>query len=898
MLWVYTFEALTHVKILRLFVFPRESRVHQEGPADDVEWQKLISSGVTARLDLERPVESKDRIDFKDPVDSEDLLGSEYRLDSRLAGSKRLSASRIIISLGPPAPESPHEQARLAEPAALGQQVRQDGSTGFVSVEESERVGRPLLSIEIPFALPSTPSGVPKSFETITDGDSSECDSSEGAGKFVTVPVSVRAGHLEITVPLAQLLGSDSDGFWETLGRSEGGREGAAMNGGGSVEGNRKQELRKEEEMTESCAGHVPSLLSCLSAMAPVHLHCRHCRHQLTANPLRSFAPMPSSDADEMAEQWFCGAECCEATAAHALHVVNSLHQRSTLTPSSCLLSHTSFALLSSHPKSMQSTQNASLALLSALPKSIESTANTTIAPPFRRPGNLDFSQKASLQNPATNKSHDTSAAAGIASHMQNLSLSNNDSAFSNSHQSTNGSSNGSYSSSAQLPLCPPSMGEANRQGSDEVGQPSQCSQQGRNAGGMQAEECQQLAEARRVPPEVRQPAEEHQQAEEHLLVSNLVPEGGPWEEVSCGGCGRAVGARGRSRSSTPRTDSWRSGKVGRSAGVEGGGASESLGEGREGVEGRVEHLFLHMVDPRPVHMVSPMDVTCGSSGRMMTPPADALTSSVDDGDGRVVAAVSAASAAEAEGIREGEAAEAAPEADGAPAELTDELLGKVTCVDLKWPFPTLATCFSSLLSVHLSTPSAPSRLVLRSVASHQPLLLLVLLSAHTAMGWGECGEAGKGEEREEGDGGVLEYGGSKEGEEGEEGESKPVSTEAGKTYEKRTDNSDGKRRSIGTVTAAQVQIPHNQVGSLTQTRRGCSGGGLRRVVKLMWKAVAANNDSRREADTWAAKGHAEDVYAMPVTATELQTCLRDNSLLLPPTCREFNSFIISFLEV
>ncbi|CAI5999499.1 unnamed protein product [Closterium sp. NIES-64] len=42
--------------------------------------------------------------------------------------------------------------------------------------------------------------------------------------------------------------------------------------------------------------------------MAPLHLYCRHCRHQLTAKPLSSFHPMPSPDVDEMAEQWSCDA--------------------------------------------------------------------------------------------------------------------------------------------------------------------------------------------------------------------------------------------------------------------------------------------------------------------------------------------------------------------------------------------------------------------------------------------------------------------------------------------------------------------------------------------------------------------------------------------------------------
>ncbi|CAI5480824.1 unnamed protein product [Closterium sp. Yama58-4] len=174
---------------------------------------------------------------------------------------------------------------------------------------------------------------------------------------------------------------------------------------------------------------------------------------------------------------------------------------------------------------------------------------------------------------------------------------------------------------------------------------------------------------------------------------------------------------------------------------------------------------------------------------------------------------------------------------------LKEEQVAEAAGPTVTWPSPSLSACFSSLLSAHLSTPSAPNRLVLRSVCSQRPLLLLVLLSAHTAMGWGLCGHAGKG-------------GGNEEESKGED--------------------------------------------SLKEEREENEGeeGGLRRVVKLMCKPVAADSDAASEADEWGAKGYAEDVYVMPVTALELQGCLNENSLLLPPTCREFNGFTVSFLQV
>ncbi|CAI5476758.1 unnamed protein product [Closterium sp. Yama58-4] len=228
------------------------------------------------------------------------------------------------------------------------------------------------------------------------------------------------------------------------------------------------------------------------------------------------------------------------------------------------------------------------------------------------------------------------------------------------------------------------------------------------------------------------------------------------------------------------------------------------------------------------------------SSADAVTSSADAVTSSVE---GTVVAAAGAASAADQSVVERSRdrlagvgPKEENPVAEGAAGAL-----------------PSLAACFSSLLSAHLATPSAPNRLVLRSVCSHRPLLLLVLLSAHTAVGWGVCGHAEEG--REEEDSKKSLYAGKDEEEE-EEGKEKEWNEEEKK------------------------------------------GGGLRRVVKLMCRAVGADSNATREADEWGAKGHAEDVYVMPVTASELQDCLSENSLQLPPTCREFNGFTVSFLQV
>ncbi|CAI5988683.1 unnamed protein product [Closterium sp. NIES-65] len=193
-------------------------------------------------------------------------------------------------------------------------------------------------------------------------------------------------------------------------------------------------------------------------------------------------------------------------------------------------------------------------------------------------------------------------------------------------------------------------------------------------------------------------------------------------------------------------------------------------------------------------------------------------------------------------------------------------------------PSPSLSACFSSLLSAHLATPSAPNRLVLRSVCSHKPVLLLVLLSAHTAMGWGVCGHTEKGREELEGkQDGVLSahtavgWGVCGHAEKGREEEEEEVlkGVDAGKDGEEEEwKETEGKE------------------------------GGLMRVVKLMCKVVDSASDATREADEWGARGHAEDVYVMPVTASELQGCLNENSMLLPPTCREFNGFTVSFLQV
>ncbi|CAI5977372.1 unnamed protein product, partial [Closterium sp. NIES-64] len=210
--------------------------------------------------------------------------------------------------------------------------------------------------------------------------------------------------------------------------------------------------------------------------------------------------------------------------------------------------------------------------------------------------------------------------------------------------------------------------------------------------------------------------------------------------------------------------------------------------------------------------------------------------------------------------------------------EVPQTQLAKGASVNVTWPSPSLSACFSSLLSAHLATPSAPNRLVLRSVCSHKPVLLLVLLSAHTAMGWGVCGHTEKGREELEGkQDGVLSahtavgWGVCGHAEKGREEEEEEVlkGVDAGKDGEEEEwKETEGKE------------------------------GGLMRVVKLMCKVVDSASDATREADEWGARGHAEDVYVMPVTASELQGCLNENSMLLPPTCREFNGFTVSFLQV
>ncbi|CAI5508115.1 unnamed protein product [Closterium sp. Naga37s-1] len=400
----------------------------------------------------------------------------------------------------------------------------------------------------------------------------------------------------------------------------------------------------------------------------------------LLPTPFSSFHPMPSPDVDEMAEQWFCGAECCADAAAHAQQVATSLHLRCSLSPSSCLLSHTSLALLSSRPKSTKSTEKS--------------------------------------------------------------------------------------------PLDP------NQPCSDEAGQLSQPSQGESMTGRQQAEEHE--AEGYETEGyETEGHAVEGYETERQLLVPNLVPEGGPWEEEVCGGCGTVVGAKGGGRdrgSNTEAVETWTNGEEGGRAGVEGGGERGWEGGEERGVLGP------------------------GGSG----------------------------------GVRPGLAGQGGVKAR------------RIDCVE-HLPSPSLSTCFSSLLSAHLATPSAPNRLVLRSVCSHKPVLLLVLLSAHTAVGWGVCGDAGKG---------------------GHEGEGKEEEWKKEDAEEEERKEEKGKE------------------------------GGLRRVVKLMCKAVDSDSGATREADEWGARGHAEDVYVMPVTALELQGCLNENSLSLPPTCREFNGFTVSFLQV
>ncbi|CAI7897626.1 unnamed protein product [Closterium sp. NIES-54] len=358
-------------------------------------------------------------------------------------------------------------------------------------------------------------------------------------------------------------------------------------------------------------------------------------------------------------------------------------------------------------------------------------------------------------------------------------------------------------------------------------------------------------------------------ETERQLLVPNLVPEGGPWEEEVCGGCGTVVGAKGRGRDRGSKTESmetWTNGEEGGRAGVEGGGErgweggeergvlgpGGSGGErpgltGQGGVKARridcVEHLFLHRVEARPLCVMDggarPLNVCSVDAGPLEE---ERTVSSSADAVLRSSAAAAAGAAADGlagmGGLQEENAFEAppCPPAQGAG-------------VNLRWPSPSVSTCFSSLLSAHLATPSAPNRLVLRSVCSHKPVLLLVLLSAHTAVGWGVCGHAEKGREEEEEE--VLK--GVDAGKHGEEEEWKET---------------EGKE------------------------------GGLRRVVKLMCKAVDSDSNATREADEWGARGHAEDVYVMPVTASELQGCLNENSRLLPPNCREFNGFTVSFLQV